>query len=116
MKVAVSVVAPEESRINEFFTLEFNITSLNTEPMDLKAIVDNADGFMVCGEAEPRVKLPPGGLTSLKIQVVGLKVGFLQLPGLKLTDMKSREKDEVLKSVYNTYIRVHQGQADLINA
>lgn len=64
---------------------------------------------MVYGEAESRVKIHPGGSATISIRVIGLKPGFLQLPGLKIVDLKSKEKDEVLKSVYNKFIRVFQG-------
>lgn len=104
----MAIVAPEMVTLNEFFEIEFRITSQHSDLMDLRAIVEIADNFMMCGEAECRAKIAPGETQSIKIKTVGLKAGFYQLPGIKLTDVKTKERVEVLKSLYNKFVRVLQ--------
>lgn len=115
MKVKVVTVAPEEAPLNEFFTLEYQITSLHKEVMDLKVVIENSEGLMMCGEAETRAKVQPGETVTARIEAIGLKPGFFPLPGLKLTDVRSKEKEETLKSVYNRYIRLFQGPGSIAN-
>lgn len=104
----MTIQAPEAVVLNEFFEIDFLITSQHSELMDLRTIVEAADNFMVCGESECRVRIAPGETQLIKMKTVGLKAGFYQLPGIKLTDLKTKDRTEVLKSVYNKFVRVLQ--------
>lgn len=100
------IVAPEVIALNDFFTLEFIISSQHSELMDLRTTIESADNIMVCGESECRIKVNPGETVSVKLQAMGLKVGFYQLPGIKFTDMKTKQREEIIKSVYSKFVRV----------
>lgn len=110
LKAKVELVAPECVVLNEFFTLEFIITSQHSELMDLRTTAESADNFMVCGESESRIKINPGESTKVTLQVMGLRVGFYQLPGIKFIDMKTKQREEIVKSVYSRFVRVLPSQ------
>jgi hypothetical protein len=107
-KLQVEVEAPATVRMGTQFPVTYTFVNTSIETMECKIIVQTTDDFFLIGEVGARCIIGKDKRHQMKLQVMGLKVGYCRLPPVNLTVGQSGSKgsEEVVDPKLNYFINV----------